>query len=113
MTTVQSIFGLQAQQIMEVQYFDVKLLWDQTALWKTRTLEIINEYRSVRLKLKNSRFLVERRYLATELEAHAQALVTARTLYRQTLRQAIDLDRQYFDMIDKKSRRLFVDSVAV
>lgn len=102
MNTIQSIFGLQARQIVEPQYLDVKLFHDQTVLWRTRCRLLLVECRSTKRMLEQSRFLTERHYLNMELSGIHNNFKGLWQIYRTVSREAWRLDALYRKNLDRR-----------
>ncbi len=105
MSKIQSIFGLQSRQIVEPQIFDVKMLHDQVALWRTRVRSQLLEYRKTKAELAQARFLMQRHYLNLELAGHQTTLKGLWEIYRAVTGEAWNLDRQYHENLDRRCER--------
>ena len=106
MSTIQTIFGLQSRQLIEPQLFDVKLLHDQTALWRAKVRGCVIECRVLRDQISASRHLSERYYLGMVLESEEQAVRTAWQVYRSVSRAANALHGRYLENLEKRIRKL-------
>lgn len=106
MSQIQSIFGLQARQIIEPQFLDVKLFHDQTVVWRTRARIILTDYRRVKRELAKARYLSERHYLNMELAGIQDNFRGIWEIYRTVSREAWRLDNLYRENLDKRLDRL-------
>ncbi|MCB9988270.1 MAG: hypothetical protein H6868_02925 [Rhodospirillales bacterium] len=102
--TIQSIYGLGPDQMIEPQYLDCKQLNDTAALWRMRVRGKIVDLRILNEQLARSRDLNERYALVMERASVRQQFETCRRLYRKAHHEALHICRRYIGGLNPETR---------
>ncbi len=98
---VQSIFGLKSTQIFNPQVLDVKFMYDQREVIRLKAKKSIAKCRLQKERLGKSRDLVERRYLAIELEVAGQSVRNMFYLYRVLNKETQHIEEMFYKNLYK------------
>lgn len=97
MTQVHSLFGLMAEELIEVSYLDTKLFNDEAVSWRNQVRNIIQEIRFARASIQEMRDLHKRKKHQIALIKFYKDLECTWSVYKDVQSTAVGLTSTYLE----------------
>lgn len=107
MTNVQSIFGLESNQPFTPQLIDIKFIYDQREILKTRTQRAVVKCKTLKNRMANSRDIMERRHLMIEIESCKKEVGWCLDIFRKVNKEACDIEDIYLSNLEKHTENRY------
>lgn len=102
--TVQSIFGLMADELIEISYLDAKLFNDQADEWRRRCRSALGCLKNEKGFLRVSRDLHERMAIKFRISHYEMVFANFWTVYKDAQRASLRVQKLYIYQCTERKR---------